>query len=644
MKTNAFYKVFLLAVISSSLSTHLDAQGNISRRDQLAKRRAAIASGTTVRKIKKDNGLMFEDHGVVSGFVMQNTGQLQVYYAFANRLDRELPANAALITHFVKGDSSRSDSLIPRFPNVTPWSRYFYNACYGTYQYRYEYDYTNAGSPENVYFYNAGHVSKGDTIQFFYRSDDIQTGDSVLYAIYSADTAGTGWNVIFGNVDYCIYDYTDVLNVYIGVAPEIMLGETKYYYAILENSVLKIKETTSTQLPSGAIGDDVWGDNPAAALLDQSNSGRRLGTYWEKEKPIPNGSGTLPRGMIRLVGRYWHADSSYKVNLSASNSGQTATITIEVKKPARLGNSQYAIDRRFSRDVFDHPIDIDSICIFYGGLYGIPPQLIKGQMEKESRYIDNFGFSPAYRYEPYTAQFWDEVRNRRNNPFFITNSICTPEPPTHQHVRDINYFTEVQSVWNVIVNHSQLINDIPDDPHRLYGIRTYSDTMNFDPYKMPKRIYHAFLSHYQDELGLELQEAADSARNRMIVFLRDEWDYHVPRNNKGLINVTAQTRIASSYGLLQPMYTKALLFGYQENNNYLPELLNVTDTMMVVAMRYQKNKLRNYVGALMEENNNSWLNGYENGFFLGVYPQWSTIETYPTEVFRNSRNYQPSKQ
>jgi hypothetical protein len=427
---------------------------------------------------------------------------------------------------------------------------------------------------------------------------------------------------------------------------EILLGETKYYYATEASGQLTIHETTLPQLPSGAVGTDIWGANPVSVVIaDTGKSGRKMGVYWEKEKRIPTDTThNLPTGMIRLIGRYWHKDSIYTVKLTTGNYTPQTGLGIEVKKPSRLGNSQYAIDRRFSRDVFDHPIDIDSICIFYGGLYGIPPQLIKGQMEKESRYIANFGFSPAYRYEPYTAQFWDEVRNRRNNPFFITNSICTPEPPNHQHVRDINYFTEVQSVWNVIINHSQLMNDIPDDPHRLYGIRTYSDTMNFEPYERPMNIYHAFLSHYQDELGLELQEAADSARNRMIVFLRDEWDYHVPRNNKGLINVTAQTRIASSYGLLQPMYTKALLFGYQENNNNLPELLNVTDTMMVVAMRYQKEKLRRFVGASGEDNNNSWTDGYENGFFRGVYPRWNRILSYPTEVFRNSRNYQPQKE
>ncbi|MGD1046482.1 MAG: hypothetical protein ABR936_14330 [Bacteroidota bacterium] len=436
----------------------------------------------------------------------------------------------------------------------------------------------------------------------------------------------------------------------------ILLGESKYYYATEKDGKLTIHEAVSPQTPQqaiqlpqeeGVISTDIWGDNPVTAITDKPNSGNQIGVYWEKKYPMFSGNTftemwELPDGMIRLVGRFWHKDSTYIIKLATTRGN--ASLAIEVKKPARLGNSQYAIDRRLSRDVFDHPIDIDSICIFYGGLYGVPPQLIKGQMEKESRYVNNFGFSPAYRYEPYTAQFWDEVRNRRNNPFFIQNSICTPEPPNHLHVRDINYFTEVQSVWNVIINHSQLINDIPDDSHRLYGIRTYSDTMNFEPYERPMNIYHAFLSHYLDELGLEIQEAADSARSKMIVYLRDEWDYHVPRNNKGLMNVTAQTRIASSYGLLQPMYTKALLFGYQENNNYLPELLNITDTTMVVAMRYQKEKLRMSVGASEEANNNSWTNGYENGFFRGVYSRWNSKPNYPTVVFRNSRNYQPQKE
>ena len=174
------------------------------------------------REISRTDYLIIKDNlktsGVVSGFVMPKSGELQVYYSFCNRIDRMLPANAALVVHFLRGDSSRSDRIISRFPNVTPWSRLIYNACYGIHQYRYQYNYTNTGYAEDVYVYNVGAVTEGDTIQLFYSSNSIVTGDSVLYGIYSADSVAPGsWNVVFGDYDWCIGDFNDVLNIYVGV-------------------------------------------------------------------------------------------------------------------------------------------------------------------------------------------------------------------------------------------------------------------------------------------------------------------------------------------------------------------------------------------------------------------------------------------
>lgn len=129
----------------------------------------------------------------------------------------------------------------------------------------------------------------------------------------------------------------------------------------------------------------------------------------------------------------------------------------------------------------------------------------------------------------------------------------------------------------------------------------------------------------------------------MIVYLRDEWSEHVPRNCRGLASVTAQTRIASSYGLLQPMYTTALSFGYQEDGYRMPELLNLTDTSMTVAMQFQKRMLKAYLGEATESQNCSWPNGYEESFFRGVYPKWNSISTYANLVFEFSSDFPPQK-
>jgi hypothetical protein len=628
MKTNAFYKLFLLAVISSSLSTHLDAQGNIFRRDQLAKRRADIASGTIARNLKKVNGIMFSDSGVVSGFVMRKTGQLQVYYAYANRLDRELPANAALITHFVKGDSSRSDSLLPRFPNRTGWWRAIMNWCLGYTDYRYEYDYTNVGSPEEVYLYNVGHVTQGDSVQFFYVSDDIQTGDSVLYGIYSADTAGTGWNVIFGNVDYCIYDYTDVLNVYIGVndAPEIMLGETKYYYATEADSKLTIHETTSHELPSEAVHSDVWGETPVTAVTDKDNSGRKLGVYWEKKYPVYTGNEftgmeNLPAGMIRLVGRYWHADSLYTVKLTTGNYNPQKDLVIEVKKPSTLGND-YGPNSDGSRrttvsDVFSHPYNLDSIIINYAGKYGIPPQILKADMQQESN------FQPAYRWEPFVdVVYIQNGVSKYMDDDFRYKKTATSEgqpgiPTNHTNVYPIPYPTnDYKTIWERFFEQSWDLNG--GTGTNRYPKRTwYTDPSDEWQLKYNKKAHE--LSVYQlteDEVDIAAREYANE-------WLRDEYREGVM--SEGI----AQTRTAASYGLMQMLYMTAVdrHYPFERTSDppvpapcHLPEYINITDTNLAYAVPFLLAKIKD---ELITQGDGSgkaynWSYGFESTILVGL--------------------------
>ncbi|MEK6756818.1 MAG: hypothetical protein AABZ02_11765, partial [Bacteroidota bacterium] len=160
----------------------------------------------------------------------------------------------------------------------------------------------------------------------------------------------------------------------------ILLGETKYYYAVEEEiegeqgeprRVLRIKETTSPTLPPGAVTSDIWAgnrwqDSPVSNFEDAPNSGKKLGVYWEKDKPVPGGGGDLPGGMIRLVGRYWHADSVYRVRLLASTDRMTNVVGVEVRKPAELGNLYTK-----AKDVFDREISVDDTCIAYGGQHGI---------------------------------------------------------------------------------------------------------------------------------------------------------------------------------------------------------------------------------------------------------------------------------
>jgi hypothetical protein len=420
---------------------------------------------------------------------------------------------------------------------------------------------------------------------------------------------------------------------------EILLGETKYYYVADVDGWPKIKETSSTSVPEDAMPDSEWGEEPVEVVESGLNSGKRLGVYWERGKPIPNASGTLPDALIRLIGRYWSADSVYKVRLSATDSyGETVSTVIEVEKPARLLTPGQSPTYRLSRDVFDNEINIDDTCIVYGGQYGIPPQFIKAQMDQEAAKKNfggeiGWGFAPSYRYEPYTAQFWSAVRNRTGSPFFVKESpVNDPPIPSHQYVQSIDYPYPNKSVWDMIYDHSQLVSDIDDGPHRLYGTRRSDGTIDFSPYDTVQARYDEMLQFFKDQ-GVSVEVAADSANVNMIVYLRDRW-------NGGTRNIKAQTRIAASYGLLQMMYTKGLERGYKEDREHLPEYLNITDTIMVLSMEYQKYLLKKGLSSGQESGNN-WSTGYDEAFWTHVYGIWNKKIWYRYGVEAKSHLYSP---
>jgi len=428
----------------------------------------------------------------------------------------------------------------------------------------------------------------------------------------------------------------------------ILLGESKYYYATEDNGQLTIHKTTDpTKLPSGGLDDVTF--VPVAAQGSEKNP-----VYWEKKYPEYDGYNSytgmqpLPSGMIRLIGRYWELGKAFKTILTATRASdsKTASIEIEIKKPNRLLTNGQSTSYQLSRDVFGNQIDIDSICEMYGGKYGISPQLIKGQMQTESA-IYNFGgtigkgFAPSYRYEPYTTQFSEWVIGSTNNPFFVNDeNVNNPPIPNHQYVQTIPYMYPNKSVWDVVYDYSQLINDIADPAHRLYGIRTYADTMNFFPYSTIQKIYHAFLNDYMKRVPLK--QAAQSANASMITFLKDEWNGNVRNGTKGLSNIKAQTRIASSYGLLQSMYGTAVTReNYPEDILHLPENLNINSNGLNISIQYQEGLLIGVVGASLEYGGN-WPNGFEGTVYWYVYKVWNPYKQgYPDAVLFHSQNFIP---
>jgi hypothetical protein len=91
----------------------------------------------------------------------------------------------------------------------------------------------------------------------------------------------------------------------------------------------------------------------------------------------------------------------------------------------------------------------------------------------------------------------------------------------------------------------------------------------------------------------------------MIKYLRDEFEFKDANKTKGMINMIAQTRIASSYGLLQSLYTTVLdEHSYPTGNNNNPEKLNEVDTSMVYSMKDLKKIFKNKNGFSLDKSDN----------------------------------------
>jgi hypothetical protein len=225
----------------------------------------------------------------------------------------------------------------------------------------------------------------------------------------------------------------------------ILLGETKYFYvaAVEHSRLLQIKEVPSTDLPDDANLNFNWGDDAVSIVPAGAKAGKRLGVYWETEKPIAGGTGNLPQGLIRVVGRYWHADSVYVVRLTARDvRGWPISLTMEVESPNKLGNDYGPLPgggRRMSvDDVLGQQYNLDSVIISYAGQYGTPPQFIKSQIQEESH------FDPSYLYEPFEdlkrqSSRADSTRIYSNQYRILSSEdIGAPLlPTTHNNVHNV---------------------------------------------------------------------------------------------------------------------------------------------------------------------------------------------------------------
>jgi len=420
---------------------------------------------------------------------------------------------------------------------------------------------------------------------------------------------------------------------------DILLGETKYYQATLDpfDYSTVIKEYSTPQ-DSDLSGVEFHVDTVSAS---------KLGVYYEYKDSTGD---PLPTDQIRLVGRYWQKDSTYRVRLRAIY-GDTASIVIEVKKPTRLLSLKQAPSYSKSKDIVDSTINIDSICVFYGGKFGIPPQFIKGEMLQESQthgFTGFSGFAPSYRYEPYTTQTGMTTRKWKNNAYYVTDdgnmgSPCVPSsscPPGHLNVFPMPYPTAAQSVWDFVSAHSRLGN--PNNSDGTYGVIAIDGTIDLGS-SYPTLQLNYVLEYLAPAIdGANITTISDNiqtANRNFINYLRTSW------GKIGMDSMKAQTRIASSYGLLQLTYDRAIKIKYPAdvrgangNVSHRPEDLNATNVSLDLAMVNQSGLLYKAVGSF-----SNWDEGFENGFRLYVYAKWNTNQTYPQEVLDKSQLFKPMR-
>ncbi|MGD1044782.1 MAG: hypothetical protein ABR936_05580 [Bacteroidota bacterium] len=364
---------------------------------------------------------------------------------------------------------------------------------------------------------------------------------------------------------------------------EILLGQAKYYQAITNRNQLVIVESTKPELQGGA--SDVTFE-----VVKVSRD--TLGVYYDNKDEQGN---DLPLGMIRLIGVYWDGGEPFKVRLTAKKrsfpiiaeigytlsqlaemreSYEAASVVVDVKAPYSLGTASNTVT-----DCFGNSIDIDELIIKFAGENGIPPQLIKGQMEKES------SFKPKWRYEPFQdAQKTIKDKIFNNNKFVITdNSMGSSFPPSHSNSSVYPTFY-IQSqikisryLYDNWENRYVRYGETDNDPDLILGSKNLNDQWNAewkkikDKVKNPKDSAHTFVK----SLIMDTSTTFGKGFDRL-----------------------AQTRIVTSYGFIQMMYTTAITDGkfnaetegrygptdtqYMDktNSSKYPEMLNEQNILM----------------------------------------------------------------
>ena len=192
------------------------------------------------------------------------------------------------------------------------------------------------------------------------------------------------------------------------------------------------------------------------------------------------------------------------------------------------------------------------------------------------------------------------------------------------------YATRGTTIWQMIENYSSISQPSPPREFNSYAKRKENSSELVFFYKAPKDLYQEIVSIYEKSFSGD--SVFIMANDSLTKYMKFEW-------RGGLDSLYAQTRIASSYGYFQVLYTTGILpiknYGANYSRSELPEKLNETEINFEVAML-------KYQALINEEANSNWANVYEQLWF-DLLSNWNIKKDYNSGIFKNIKQFLPSQ-
>jgi hypothetical protein len=188
----------------------------------------------------------------------------------------------------------------------------------------------------------------------------------------------------------------------------------------------------------------------------------------------------------------------------------------------------------------------------------------------------------------------------------------------------------------MIDEHSELVTTGDTPSKKKYGSRLSNGEMRF-VYKTMRDTYNKLLKDARTD---HPTNASEVAREDMIDYLKNKW------MGKGAVNMTAQTRLGASYGLLQTTYGRAARkMGFpmvDPTSTVCPEDLNDIDTNLSYCIPYIARVIDGVTGFPTRITSGNWELGLEETFKEHIWQPWNPYEPgYGADVLSRAGSYPP---